>query len=44
MLYIDRFTSSYIYLIDERISLPIGRKYHDDTIKKLKSFFTNDFT
>lgn len=44
MLYVDRFTSSSIFLIDERVSIPIGRKYHEDTITKLKAFFTNDFT
>jgi len=44
MLYVDRFTSTSIYLIGENISIPIGRKYHETTITNLKAFFTNDFT
>ncbi|GEM_PF-929524 len=44
MLYVDRFTSSAIYLLGDDTPIPIGRKYHDDTIMKLKQYFKNDFT
>lgn len=41
MQYVDRFTSTMIYLYNDPVEIPIGRSFHDATIDKLRAFFDN---
>ena len=44
MEYVDRFTRTEINLYTTSEAIPIGRLYHDETIRKLKQYFNSDMT